>query len=456
MELSELVQAQRLYFQSGATRPLSFRLTALKALQQAIVAREEDILTALKSDLNKSPCEGYMTEVGMVLSELRFVLHHLKRWAKEERVKTPLTQFPSKSFVVKEPYGVVLIMSPWNYPFQLCLEPLIGALAAGNCAIVKPSNYAPATSKIIHALIRDCFDAQYVTTVLGGRQENADLLQQKFDYLFFTGGPGVGRLVMESAARHLTPVTLELGGKSPCIVDESANLPLAARRIVFGKFLNAGQTCVAPDYLLVQQSVKKALLSELKKAVRASFGEYPLKNADYPKIINQKHFDRLLSLLKGEDLAFGGQFCADTLQIAPTLIKNVTFDSAIMQEEIFGPLLPVMTFSTLDEVIQTLLPRPKPLALYLFTTRKSAEERVLSSLSFGGGCINDTIIHLATSAMGFGGVGESGMGSYHGKKSFDTFTHEKSVVKKSNRIDVPLRYPPYDHKKLSLLKKIMK
>ena len=456
MEISNLVQAQRDYFLSGATLPLSQRIQALKALQRAIMRREEEILQALHTDLNKSPAEGYMTEIGMVLSELRFVLRHLPRWAKKERVKTPLAQFPSKSFVLKEPYGVALIMAPWNYPFQLSLEPLIGALAAGNCAVVKPSNYAPATSKVIASLIKSCFDERYIAVVLGGRQQNADLLSQKFDYLFFTGGTTVGKLVMESAARHLTPMTLELGGKSPCIVDSSANLPLAARRIVFGKYLNAGQTCVAPDYLLVQQSVKEPLLIEIKRAINAAFGPAPLQNEDYPKIINQKHFDRLLGLIEGEAVVTGGVGDEKTHKIEPTVLDGVTFSSPVMQEEIFGPILPVLTFNTIDEVIKTLRPRPKPLALYLFTTDKITQRRVLSSLSFGGGCVNDTIIHLATSSMGFGGVGQSGMGSYHGKKSFDTFTHEKSIVKKSNRIDVPLRYQPYGKNTLALLKKFMK
>ena len=454
MSIREIVEAQRAYFRTGATRSPSFREASLRRLRQAILEREDDINAALRADLNKSPFEAYMTETGMVLEELRFVLGRLRRWAKPERVPTPLAQFPSRSFILKEPYGVTLIMAPWNYPLQLSLEPLIGALAAGNCAVVKPSAYAPATSAVLAELLGACFPPEYVAVVQGGRQENQDLLEESFDYIFFTGGVAVGKLVMEKAAVHLTPVSLELGGKSPCIVDETADIPLAARRLAFGKFLNAGQTCVAPDYLLVQQRLREPLIAALTACIREFFGPVPLDNPNYPKIVNEKHLGRLLGLLEGAHILTGGE--SREGRLAPTLLDGVTADSPCMQEEIFGPILPVLTYDTLEEAVNFIVSRPKPLALYLFTRNKATEQRVLSSVSFGGGCVNDTIIHLATSHMGFGGVGASGMGSYHGKRSFDTFTHEKSIVKKAGWLDLPMRYPPYTDKHFRLLRKFLK
>ena len=353
-------------------------------------------------------------------------------------------------------FGVVLIMSPWNYPFMLCMEPLAGAIAAGNCCILKPSAYAPATSAVIRELIEAVFPPEYVAVVEGGRAENTALLEQRFDYIFFTGGVTVGKLVMEKASRHLTPVTLELGGKSPCIVEESANLKIAARRLAFGKYLNAGQTCVAPDYLLVQDSVKEPFLALLKQEIRNMYGEKPLENPDYPKIINEKHYRRILGLLEGETVLTGGEANETTLQIAPVILDGVKAEAPVMQEEIFGPVLPVLTFSSVDEAERFVREREKPLACYIFTTRKDVEKRLLQNLSFGGGCVNDTIIHLATSRMGFGGVGSSGMGSYHGKWSFETFSHEKSIVKKYNWIDLPIRYQPYTKGKEKLLKFFLK
>lgn len=456
MELEALVKQQRVYFRSQATKPLENRKAALRKLRNAIRIMEPEIHEALKQDLNKSEMEAYMSETGMVLSELTYQLRHMDAWAAATRVRTPLAQFSSKSWTMMEPYGVVLVMSPWNYPFQLALEPAIGAIAAGNTVIIKPSAYAPHTSHVIAKLMQSCLPKKYVAVVEGGRKENTQLLEQRFDYIFFTGGVEVGRLVMEKASRYLTPVTLELGGKSPCIVDKSANLKLAARRIAFGKFLNAGQTCVAPDYVYVEECVKNDFLAYLYDSIHTFFKGDALSCETYPRIVNEKHFQRLKSLLVNQEICIGGNMCEERLQIEPTVVDHVCWDNALMQEEIFGPLLPVLTFTHIDDVIQTLQEKEKPLALYLFTTQKSTQEKILSQLSFGGGCINDTIIHLATSAMGFGGVGQSGMGSYHGYDSFQTFSHRKSIVKKANWIDLPLRYPPYTSFKKCLVKLFLK
>ncbi len=456
MKLEQMMEDQRRYFASGATLELSKRKAALKRLEQAILKYEDEINAALQKDLNKSPMESYMCEVGMTLSELRYVYRHLDRWARQRRVCSPIAQFHASSFTVQEPYGVVLILSPWNYPLMLCLEPLIGALAAGNCCVLKPSAYAPATSAVIHRIVLDAFDPEYVAVVEGGRAENTALLEQKFDYIFFTGGVTVGRQVLEKAARYLTPVTLELGGKSPCIVDHTANLKLAARRLVFGKFLNVGQTCVAPDYLLVERSVKAELLRLIQLEIIRQYGENPLENPAYGKIINEKHYTRLEKLIVPQKVRFGGARRPETLQIAPTILDQVTEDDAVMQEEIFGPILPVLEFDDISEAEAFVQKRPHPLALYLFTADPRTEARFLRNVPFGGGCINDTIIHLATSRMGFGGVGQSGMGNYHGKKSFETFSHEKSIVKKHTWIDLPMRYQPYDKRKEKMVRMFLK
>lgn len=442
-EIQPLVDTQRAYFISGATLPVSVRRQALKRLQKCIQTHESDINTALQQDLGKSDFESYMCEVGLCLSEIRYMLRHLRSFSREKRVRTPLAQFSSRSYKKPSPYGVVLIMSPWNYPFLLTIEPLIDAIAAGNTAVLKPSAYSPHTSAILTQMIEECFPPEYVSIVTGGRAENTALLAQHFDYIFFTGSQAVGKEVMKQASSHLTPVTLELGGKSPCIVDNSADLPLAAKRIVFGKYLNCGQTCVAPDYILCEESIKSALLQEIIHQIHLQYGEHPLNNPDYGKIINQKHFDRLCGLIDPDKLLFGGEVNSNTLQISPAIMDNVSFEDAIMQEEIFGPILPVLTFRTIEEAITIVNARPHPLALYLFTQKNSVEKKVTSSCQFGGGCINDTIIHLATSEMGFGGFGESGMGSYHGKDGFDTFSHYKSIVNKKNWLDLPMRYQPY-------------
>ena len=443
MNIEAIVTAQHDYFSGGETLPVSFRKAALRRLRDAILAREADIHAALHSDLNKSASESYMCEVGMTLSELNYMLSHIDRWAKKRYVVSPLAQFHARSFTVHNPYGVVLIMSPWNYPFMLTMEPLIGALAAGNCCVVKPSAYAPATSAIIREIVSTCFPSDYVIVIEGGRKENQALLDQRFDYIFFTGGVTVGREVMRKATEHLTPVSLELGGKSPCIVDATAKLDLAAKRLAFGKLLNCGQTCVAPDYVLCDERVAGDLVRELEAEIARQFGVAPIGNGDYGKIVNGKHFERLRALMQTGEIAYGGSCEERTLTIEPSVMVNVGWDDPIMQEEIFGPILPIITYSSLDDALEQLADRPKPLAFYLFSSDRATIDYVLSTAQFGGGCVNDTIIHLATSNMRFGGVGASGMGSYHGKAGFETFSHYKSIVDKVTWIDVPMRYQPF-------------
>ncbi|MCI5900153.1 MAG: aldehyde dehydrogenase [Hominisplanchenecus sp.] len=442
-EIRQIVKNQRSYFYSGATLDVEFRINALKTLKAAILKYESRINDAIQKDLGKSPFESYMCETGLVLSEISYMQKHIRSFAREKTVRTPLAQFHSRSFKKPSPYGVTLIMSPWNYPFLLTLDPLVDALAAGNTAVIKPSAYSPNTSEIMHQLISECFSKEYVTVVTGGRQENTCLLREHFDYIFFTGSQAVGKEVMRCASSHLTPVTLELGGKSPCLVEKSANIPLAAKRIVFGKYLNCGQTCVAPDYIYCDQEIKDQLIREIKRQIRLQFGTEPLQNNNYGKIINEKHFDRICGLIDVKKLVCGGRTDRSTLQIEPSVLDSVTFDDPIMQEEIFGPLLPILTYTDIDEAIARINSMSHPLALYIFTGDKSIAGKVTESCGFGGGCINDTIIHLATSEMSFGGFGESGMGGYHGKRGFDTFSHEKSIVDKKTWIDLPMRYQPY-------------
>lgn len=454
-DIKDIVKMQREYFAKGETLDLDYRINALRRLKEYIKKYEEEICGALKEDLNKSPFEAYATEIGFVYAELNEMIKKLPRWSRVKRVRTPLTQFKSVSYIVSEPYGVVLIMSPWNYPFQLSVTPLIGAIAGGNCAIVKPSAYSPRTSSVIAKIIGECFENKYIAVIEGGREANGELLNEKFDYIFFTGSVGVGKVVMEAASRNLTPVTLELGGKSPCIVDKSANIEISAKRIVWGKTVNSGQTCVAPDYCFAHREIKQDLIEAMKKCIRDFYGESPCKNPEYPKIVNEKHFKRLLALLDSGEVVEGGDFDEENLKISPTILDNVSFDSPVMQEEIFGPILPVIEYDDIEKVISYINSRPKPLALYLFTGDSKLEKTVIKRVPFGGGCINDTLVHLATSHMPFGGVGESGMGGYHGKWSFDTFTHKKSIMKKSFLMDIELRYPPY-HDKLGILKKLMR
>ena len=442
-EIQSLLEKQRAFYRSGATIPTKFRVEQLKKLYSAVKKYQAEINDALRSDLGKSHYEGFMCESGLVLTEISYMIRHTRKFAKRKTVPTPLAQFCSHSYKQPTPYGNTLIMSPWNYPFLLTLDPLADAIAAGNTAIVKPSAYSPATSKIVEKIIKECFSPEYVAVVTGGRAENTALLDQKFDFVFFTGSQAVGREVLRHTAEHLTPAVLELGGKSPCIVDASANIKLAAKRIVFGKYLNCGQTCVAPDYILCEREVKdefvKAVVAEIKK----QYGDEPLKNKDYGKIINEKHFTRLCGLIDEKKVIIGGNADAATCQIAPTVMDNVSLDDAVMGEEIFGPIMPILSFDDFDTVVDELKTKDKPLALYLFSSNKKHIKRVTEELSYGGGCINDVVIHLATSEMGFGGVGESGMGSYHGKDGFDAFTHYKSVVDKKTWLDLPMRYQPY-------------
>lgn len=454
MDIHEIVESEKHFFRTGVTRGVDFRIDMLKKFRKAIIENDELISAALKADLNKQPFESYMCETGLLLEEINFHIKRLKKWSKTRRVKSGIGQLPGKSYVCPEPYGVVLIMAPWNYPVQLCLMPLVGAISAGNCAVVKPSAYAPESSRVISKLIESAFPTGFVTAVEGGRDANKALLDEPFDYIFFTGSVAVGKTVMEAAAKRLTPVTLELGGKSPIIVDETANLPLAARRIAFGKVLNAGQTCVAPDYLMIEKSVEAPFIEEYKKALADFFPDGDMSGM--VRIINDKHFERVCNILDNSgNVVIGGARDAETRFIEPAVLTGVPIDSPAMQQEIFGPVLPVLPYEKLDDCIDFIRSRPKPLALYIFSENKMNQEKVLNSCSFGGGCINDTVIHLASSHMSFGGVGESGMGSYHGKKSFDTFTHYRSVLKQG-KLDVKLRYFPYKSGKEKIIRMILK
>ena len=450
--IKKILEAQRAFYKTGATIPVDFRIAQLKKLYAAVKKYQRDIDEALKSDLGKSRFESFMCESGLVLSEISYMIRHARRFARRKTVRSPLAQFPAHSFRQPVPYGNVLIMSPWNYPLLLALEPLTDAIAAGNTAIVKPSAYAPATGRIIQRIIGECFPPEYVAVVTGGREENAALLEQKFDLIFFTGSQAVGREVLRRAAEHLTPTVLELGGKSPCIVDAGADVKLAAKRIVFGKFLNCGQTCVAPDHILCEKSIKDELVAQLIRQIRRQYGPNPLKNPDYGRIINRKHFDRLCDLIDRSKVVHGGEADPDACRIAPTVMDNVTTDDAVMAEEIFGPILPVLTFEDFDSLVDELKGKDRPLALYLFSGHRGHIRRVTRELTYGGGCINDVVIHLATSEMGFGGVGASGMGSYHGKAGFDAFSHHKSIVDKKTWLDLPIRYQPY---KCNLFEKLL-
>ena len=455
-EIKDILQQQNHFFSSGKTIPAEFRLKQLESLKEAMIRHEADLAVALKEDLGKSRMESYMCEIGLTLSELTWVQKHLRSLMRSKRVSTPAAQFAAKSFRSPSPYGTVLIMSPWNYPVLLTLDPLIDAIAAGNTAVVKPSAYAPCTFNVMKTMIEECFPAHYVAVVDGGRAENQALLQQRFDMIFFTGGKTVGREVLRHAAEYLTPVTLELGGKSPCIVDSTAKIRLAVKRIVFGKYLNCGQTCVAPDYILCDKRIRDELITAILAEIEKQFGKEPLKNPNYGKIINEKHFERILGLINGEKLVYGGQSEPESLRIAPTVLNNITWDDAVMGEEIFGPLLPILTFDTLDEALDTVESHPHPLALYFFSEDKAAQKKVLDTCRFGGGCINDTIIHLATSDMPFGGVGESGMGSYHGRVGFETFSHYRSIVDKKTWMDLPIRYQKYTGLKEKMMRMFLK
>lgn len=452
MMLEKIISDQKEFFAKKKTLSYQDRMNALNSLEKSILKYQDEIYAALWKDLNKSETEAFMTEVSMVLGELKFVKRHLRRWMMNEIVSTPIAHFPSKSFIVSEPFGTVLIISPWNYPFMLSIEPLIGALCAGNTAVIKPSSYSPNTSDIIEKIIADAFSKEYVTVVRLKQGQNDLLLEQDFDFIFFTGSVNVGKKIMMQASHNLTPVVLELGGKNPCVIDETADLKLTADRIAFGKFLNAGQTCVAPDYILIDKKVKNEFINEMQKSINKMYGENPIEDKDFPKIINEKHFLRLKSLLENENVCLGGQYDEKTNKIAPALIDGVSDDSPLMQNEIFGPLLPVITYDSIEQAKQFILKRDKPLAFYLFTKNKKREKEFLSEIPFGGGCINDTIIHVASSNLGFGGVGSSGMGKYHGRESFKVFSNHKSVIKKALWLDISMRYQPYTPIKKKLLK----
>lgn len=453
--MNNILLKQKEFYNTNITQDYKFRLEALKKLKNAIIEYQDKLNEAIFLDLNKSETECYMTEIGLVLSDINYQIKHLKRNMKRHKVKTPIAQFKGTSFKSYHPYGNVLIISPWNYPILLSLEPLVGAIAAGNTVILKPSEYSINTSNVIKEIINATFKEDYVTVITGESDVASELLNEKWDYIFFTGGTQIGKLVYEKAASNLTPVTLELGGKSPVIVDKSAKIDLTAKRIVFGKFLNSGQTCVAPDYILVDGKVKKELIASLIKWINILYKD-SLNNPEYVKIINLKHFNRLLSYLNNEEIIFGGKYDLNKLKIEPTLVNVKDFNTHLMTNEIFGPLLPIYSYNNMSEIYNIITKNKNPLALYLFTTDKNIEKEILANIQFGGGCINDTIIHLATNQLGFGGVGESGIGSYHGNYSFKTFSHERSIIKKSNLIDLPLRYTPFTNLKKKLIKMFLK
>lgn len=451
----EKIDNQRKFLDENPMLDYKKRIEALKLLYKNIKLMSVDIYDALKKDLNKSETETYMVEIGMVLNEISYMIKHIRSFSRPKRVATPLAQFHSKSYKMPCAYGIVLIISPWNYPFMLALEPMVDAIAAGNSVIVKPSEISPNVSDVIAKLISKTFDKGHVDTVLGGVEECTFLLDQDFDYIFYTGSTRVGEIVMKKAAEHFTPVTLEMGGKSPCIVDETANIPLAAKRIVFGKFLNAGQTCVAPDYILCDKKIKDKLIDELERQIVLQYTVDPIKNDAYPKMINKKQFDAMSKFITDENLIFGGKKDEESLKIEPTLL-NSTFDDDVMQIEIFGPILPIITFDDIDEAIAKINSLSKPLALYIFSSSKTNQNKVLNRCQFGGGCINDTIIHIATPNLGFGGLKQSGIGAYHGKIGFDTFTHYKSIVDKKTWLDLPMRYQPYNKFKQFLIKMFLR
>ncbi|GAB1539950.1 aldehyde dehydrogenase [Scytonema sp. NUACC21] len=452
VSIADIIARQREFFKTGKTKDVNFRLEQLKVLKQAVNENKEAILQAVKADLGKPEFEAYATEIGTV-QEINNAIKHIKTWSKPQKVAASVQFFPASAKIYPEPLGVVLIIGPWNYPFHLIISPLIGAIAAGNCVIIKPSELAPHTSIVLNKIINKYFDPAYIAVIEGGVETSQQLLAEKFDHIFFTGGTAVGKIVMESAAKNLTPVTLELGGKSPCIVDSDTNIEHTATRITWGKFLNAGQTCIAPDYLLVDRKIKDNLLEEIQKRLIEFYGDNPATSPDYARIVNQRHFNRLVDLIKDGEIRLGGETNPTERYIAPTVLDNVGLTDPIMQEEIFGPILPIVEYTDIQEALDLINSKPKPLALYLFSNNKSLQQRVLQETSSGGVCINDTIVHYGVSSLPFGGVGDSGIGKYHGKASFDTFSHYKSVLHRSFLFNSNLLYPPYKDK-LSLLKRI--
>ncbi|KAB8318594.1 aldehyde dehydrogenase [Tolypothrix campylonemoides VB511288] len=453
LSITDIIRKQRDFFKTGQTKDIHFRLEQLKTLKQVVTENKEAIINALKADLKKPEFESYATEIGTLL-EIDHAIKHIKTWTKPQKAPVSLQLFPGSAKIYPEPLGVVLIIAPWNYPFQLIILPLLGAIAAGNCAILKPSELAPHTSRLLSQMMEKYFEPAYIAVIEGGVQTSQQLLAEKFDHIFFTGGTAVGKIVMEAAAKNLTPVTLELGGKSPCIVDSDIHLEHTARRITWGKFLNAGQTCIAPDYILVDKKIKQNLLNEIQKRLQEFYGNNPAKSSDYARIIHQKHFDRLVSFLKNGEIRIGGETNPSDLYIAPTVVDNVSLTDSVMQEEIFGPILPVIEYTDITEAIALINSKPKPLALYLFSNNKNLQQRVLQETSSGGVCINDTVMQYAVSSLPFGGVGDSGIGKYHGKFSFDTFSHYKSVLHNPFWLDLKWRYAPYKGK-LPLLKRLI-
>ena len=455
--LKEKINKQREYFSTGETKDINFRIEKLKKLRDVLKSEEDKVFEALKKDLMKSSFESYITEVAMVYDEINMHIKNIKKWSKKRRVKTPLVQFPAKSFIQLEPYGVVLIIGPFNYPFMLTMDPLIGAIAAGNTAVIKPSESASETSKILKEILEKVFDEKYVLHVNPerGKEVVEELLKEKFNYIFFTGSAAVGKIVMKAASQYLTPVTLELGGKSPCIIDKDCKLELAARRIVWGKLLNSGQTCVAPDYLYVHKDIEEEFIKKLEEEIKNQFGDNPLESKDYSKMVNEREFNRVLSYIDKEKLVFGGNYNRKTFQIEPTILKNVTWNDPVMEREIFGPIFPILPFENLDEVIRLVNSKDKPLAIYYFSEDKNKIEKVLNSTSSGGVTINDTLVHVSSSYLPFGGVGNSGMGEYHGKYSFDLFSNKKGVMNRKTFLDLKIRYAPFQNK-LTIVKKIMK
>lgn len=450
-----IAETQRKFHKMGLTRGIDERILQLQKLKSAILANASYIYDALEKDLGKCQLESFMTEVGLTINEIDFMIKNIRRLSKYKRVKTPLMFAGDSSFIAPEPYGTVLIIGPWNYPFQLIMIPLVGAMAAGNCAVVKPSELSPNVSKVITKIINENFDKEYLVSVEGGVETSEQLLFQKFDYIFYTGSTTVGRIVMEAAAKSLTPVTLELGGKSPCIVDKETNLNNAAKRIVWGKLINCGQTCIAPDYLFVNKAIKDELIKRIISAINEFYGSDPINNEQYSKIINERHFNRLLSLINNQNIIYGGQHNKEKLKISPTLIYPVSKDSKLMQDEIFGPMLPIMEYENLNEVIDFINDRPKPLALYFFSNNKRKVQKIITETSSGGVCINSTINHILNAYLPFGGVGDSGIGNYHGVATFDTFSHKKSILKNQINFDFKLKYPPYKVS-MNLMKKVFK
>jgi aldehyde dehydrogenase (NAD+) len=454
-DYGRIVAAQQAFFNTGRTLSIPFRLHQLKTLRAALKNDEARVTEALHADLGKSPYEAYMTEIGIVLEEIRFYLRKTPKWAKPHRVRTPYYHFPATSRVYPEPFGTALIIGPWNYPFQLIMAPLVAAMAAGNCAVLKPSEFSVHTSDVLKDLISRHFDPAYITVELGDAETSKGLLEQKFDKIFFTGSPAVGRKVMAAAAKNLVPVTLELGGKNPCIVEKDADLHVTAKRIVSGKYINAGQTCIAPDYLLVHRSIRDRMIDEIRNCIDDFFGKDPSRHPAYPRIIHKDHLRRLVALTEGTEVIFGGVHHAQSLYFAPTLLKEPDLSHPVMEEEIFGPILPVVSYDSISEVIELVKSRPRPLALYLFTSDRSFAKTIMKRISFGGGCINDTLIHFATPYLPFGGVGGSGVGSYHGKFGFDAFSHQKGVMKNGFLIDLPFRYPRF-FRHINILKKVLR